>query len=216
LYGFPAVPQQQNWLQGKIVMGLGLKRLMAIVGICAGLALVAAPIFGIGFSQDSATASNGAKAHIAEAQPPAKLGPSGLPVPRFVSLKRNKVNVRKGPSTDHRVTWIYTSKGYPVEIIAESDNWRRIRDAQGDEGWVFHSLLSGMRTSVVSPWGSATQVPLLVEPLSGATAVASLSSGVMGSIGKCDGQWCMITVPGFSGWVQQDRLWGVYPGEKIE
>ncbi len=189
---------------------------MAIAGICVGAGFVATAIFSIGFSQDSATANNTTKTLVSETRPNSNLGPSGLPVPRFVSLKRNKVNVRKGPSTDHRVTWIYTSKGYPVEIIAESDNWRRIRDAQGDEGWVFHSLLSGTRTSVVAPWGDATQVPLLSEPLSGATAVASLSSGVMGSIGKCTGQWCMIAVPGFSGWVRQDRLWGVYPGEQIE
>ena len=196
-------------------MSFGRQRIMTIAGLCIGSALVGVAMFSFGFSPESATAS------LDNAPPkvmaiPAKLGPSGLPVPRFVSLKRDKVNVRKGPSTEHRVKWIYTSKGYPVEIIAESDNWRRIRDAKGDEGWVFHSLLSGSRTSLVAPWGNATQVPLLSEPHSGAPAVASLSSGVMGLIDQCTGEWCMIGVPGYSGWVKQDRLWGVYPGEPIK
>ena len=126
------------------------------------------------------------------------------------------MNVRKGPSTDHRVKWVYTSKGYPVEIIAESDNWRRVRDAQGDEGWVFHSLLSGSRTAIVSPWGEATQIPLLSEPHAGSPVIASLSSGVKGIIDNCNGEWCMIAVTGYSGWVEQERLWGVYPGELFQ
>src|SRR5262245_19459591 len=76
---------------------------------------------------------------------------SGLPVPRFVSLKPDRVNVRGGPTRDHEVTFVYTRAGLPVEITAESDNWRRIRDWEGSEGWVYHSLLSGRRTAVVMP-----------------------------------------------------------------
>ena len=75
---------------------------------------------------------------------------SGLPVPRFVSLKSDHVNVRGGPNKDHDVAWVYTRPGLPVEITAEYENWRRIRDSDGAEGWVYHSLLSGKRTAVVS------------------------------------------------------------------
>ena len=71
-------------------------------------------------------------------------------MPRFVSLKSDKVNVRGGPTKDHDVTWIYTRAGLPVEITAEFDNWRRIRDWEGSEGWVYHSLLSGRRTAMVT------------------------------------------------------------------
>src|SRR5262245_43789677 len=71
---------------------------------------------------------------------------SGLPLPRFVSLKPDRVNVRGGPTRDHEVAFVYTRAGLPVEITAESDNWRRIRDWEGSEGWVYHSLLSGKRT----------------------------------------------------------------------
>ncbi|MGI9481288.1 MAG: SH3 domain-containing protein [Hyphomicrobiales bacterium] len=191
-------------------------RIFALAGLCVGACFVLAAVLSIVFSQGSATASYGNDANAVKAMPPAKLGPSGLPVPRFVSLKRKKVNVRKGPSTDHRVKWVYTSKGYPVEIIAESDNWRRVRDAQGDEGWVFHSLLSGSRTAIISPWGEATQIPMLSEPHAGSPVVASLSSGVMGLVDNCNGEWCMVAVTGYSGWVEQGRLWGIYPGERFQ
>src|SRR3954468_24393846 len=76
---------------------------------------------------------------------------SGLQVPRFVSLKSDRVNVRGGPTKDHEVSWIYTRAGLPVEVTAEFDNWGRVRDWEGAEGWVYHSLLAGRRTALVSP-----------------------------------------------------------------
>ena len=72
-------------------------------------------------------------------------------MPRFVSLKSDRVNVRAGPNKDQDVAWVYTRAGMPVEITAEFENWRRIRDWEGAEGWVYHSLLSGRRTAVVVP-----------------------------------------------------------------
>ena len=77
---------------------------------------------------------------------------SGLPLPRFVSLKADKVNLRAGPTREHEVTWVFTRAGLPVEITAESENWRRIRDSEGTEGWVYHALLSSRRTVLVAPW----------------------------------------------------------------
>ena len=77
---------------------------------------------------------------------------SGLPVPRYVSLKTDRVNLREGPSKDHRTAWVFQRAGLPVEITAEHETWRRIRDAEGTEGWVLHSLLSGRRTALVMPW----------------------------------------------------------------
>ncbi len=81
---------------------------------------------------------------------------TGLPLPRYVSLKSDKVNLREGPSKDHRTTWVFERAGLPVEITAESDNWRRIRDSEGTEGWVLQSLLSGRRTALVAPWKKET------------------------------------------------------------
>ncbi|MEZ5828802.1 MAG: SH3 domain-containing protein, partial [Hyphomicrobiales bacterium] len=104
-------------------------------------------------------------------------------VPRFVSLKSDKVNVRRGPSTDQSIVWVFSRAGLPVEIIAESENWRRVRDSEGADGWVFHSLLSGRRTVLVSPWDKGqTAVALHASPSTGSRAVAQLQSGVLGNV----------------------------------
>ncbi|HEY7300345.1 MAG TPA: SH3 domain-containing protein [Xanthobacteraceae bacterium] len=141
---------------------------------------------------------------------------SGLPVPRFVSLKPDRVNVRSGPTRNHEVTWVYTRAGLPVEITAESDNWRRIRDWEGAEGWVYHSMLSGRRTALVKAREADALVPLLAKPDPAAEVTARLQSGVLASVRQCTGAWCRIAGSGFDGWVAQDRLWGVYPDEKVE
>jgi SH3-like domain-containing protein len=141
---------------------------------------------------------------------------SGLPVPRFVSLKPDKVNVRGGPTRDHEIAWQYTRAGLPVEITAESDNWRRIRDWEGSEGWVYHTLLSGRRTALVNAKKKDTVVPLHAQADASAPVVAQLQSGVLGTVKQCTGSWCRIIGAGFDGWIAQERLWGVYPNEKVE
>src|SRR6516225_127735 len=141
---------------------------------------------------------------------------SGLPLPRFVSLKPDRVNVRGGPTRDHEVTFVYTRAGLPVEITAESDNWRRIRDWEGSEGWVYHSLLSGRRTAVVTPKDKKELVPLYDKDDANAAVIAQLQAGVLGLVKRCTGSWCRIAGPGFDGWVVQEQLWGVYPNEKVE
>src|SRR3984885_13137712 len=88
------------------------------------------------------------------------LSSSGLPVPRYVSLKSDHVNVRAGPTKDNDVAWVYTRSGLPVEITAEFENWRRVRDSEGAEGWVYHSLLSGRRTAVVTMKSKDDLAPL--------------------------------------------------------
>ena len=144
-------------------------------------------------------------------------GKTTLPVPRFVSLKSDKVNVRKGPSTDQSIVWVFSRAGLPVEIIAESDNWRRVRDSEGADGWVFHSLLSARRTVLVTPWSKGDErVPLHDSKSSSSRAVAELQSGVLGNVLSCDGEWCDISVDDYSGYVEQDKLWGVYRGEEIK
>lgn len=141
---------------------------------------------------------------------------SGLPIPRFVSLKSDRVNVRSGPNKDQDVRWVYTHAGMPVEITAEFENWRRIRDWEGAEGWVYHSLLSGRRTAVVMPNPKTELVPLYEKPDAKSDEVAKLQSGVLGSLKSCDGEWCQFVGKNFSGYVRQDRLWGAYPKEKVE
>jgi SH3-like domain-containing protein len=141
---------------------------------------------------------------------------SGLRIPRFVSLKADRVNVRSGPNKDQDVRWVYTRAGMPVEITAEFENWRRIRDWEGAEGWVYHSLLSGKRTAVVVPTLKTDLVPLYDSPDVHSTIVARLQSGVLTQIKSCTGKWCEVSGKNFSGYIVQDRLWGAYPNEKVD
>lgn len=188
-------------------------RFREVAGIGMALGLAFALALGLAFigTSGQAGAQEGA-------QPTVAKGPSsGLNVPRFVSLKSDKVNVRRGPSNDQSIVWVFARAGLPVEIIAEADNWRRVRDSEGADGWVFHSLLSGRRTVLISPWSKGKEAVALHSGRStGSRAVAQLQSGVLGNVVTCDGEWCELTVDNYSGYVEQDKLWGVYRGEEIE
>jgi SH3-like domain-containing protein len=151
-----------------------------------------------------------------DAAPIATGAVSGLPVPRFVSLKADRVNVRTGPNKDQEVRWVYTRAGMPVEITAEFENWRRIRDWEGAEGWVYHSLLSGKRSAVVVPTLKDELVPLYEDADVESRVVARVQAGVLGLLRSCTGKWCEFAGKGFDGWIRQDRLWGAYPNEKVE
>ncbi|MEM7566541.1 MAG: SH3 domain-containing protein [Pseudomonadota bacterium] len=155
----------------------------------------------------------------------ARGGSSGLPIPRYVSLKSNPVNVRRGPARDHEIAFVYEKAGLPVEVFGEYDNWRRIRDADGDEGWVYHALLSGRRTALVAPWllrdETAEPVDLKASGSADARTVARLSPGVLADVEACDGRWCRLSGEGpsgtaYDGWMAQDQLFGVYPGEVVD
>ena len=150
------------------------------------------------------------------AAPGAKAGASGLPVPRFVSLKAGRVNVRVGPGEDYKIAWVFTKPGLPIEVIQEFDTWRRIRDSDGMVGWVFQSLLSGKRTAVVAPWAKGDPRPIRRDASPEAAITAYLEPGVMGEIDRCKDDWCRISGERFSGWITQDQLWGVYPDEQID
>src|ERR1700731_140887 len=114
---------------------------------------------------------------------------SGLPVPRYVSLKSDHVNVRAGPTKDNDVAWVYTRSGLPVEITAEFENWRRVRDSEGAEGWVYHSLLSGRRTAVIT-MKTKDEFATLYDRADPTSAVAArLQAGVVAPVKKCDSPW---------------------------
>jgi SH3-like domain-containing protein len=148
--------------------------------------------------------------------PGAEKAVSGLPVPRFVSLKAGRVNVRVGPGEDYKVAWIFTKPGLPIEVIQEFDNWRRIRDSDGAVGWVFQSLLSGKRTAVVTPWQKGDPHPIRSDDTPDATINAYLEPGVLGTVDRCRDSWCRISGAGYSGWIPANQLWGVYADEKID
>ena len=192
--------------RGTDVSGLGWLR------TCAGVALIGL----------LSSAAFGASAVNAPTSPGttvgAAVGKSGLPLPRFVSLKSGRVNSRIGPGINYPIDWMYLKPGLPMEVIQEFDNWRRVRDSDGAEGWINQSLLSGRRTAIVAPWqrGKKTQISLLAEPDPGAAAQVFLEPGVIGVIQSCNGDWCEMSIAGHTGWMNQSLVWGAYPGELVE
>lgn len=147
---------------------------------------------------------------------------TGLQLPRFVSLKSKRVNLRVGPGRKYSVQWLYVNPGLPVEIIQEYDQWRQIRDSEGIEGWVFHSLLSGKRTAIVTPWDKKsssndvnfTKAYAKNSPMTPITA--NLQSGLVVKVESCDASWCKITRDDFVGYLPKPKIWGVYPEEVFE
>jgi SH3-like domain-containing protein len=140
---------------------------------------------------------------------------TGLPLPRFVSLKSDNVNVRRGPGQEYDLAFTFVHAGLPVEIIQEFDNWRKIRDSDGAVGWVFHSLLSGERTALVAPWEDSGQHATYVAAAGSAAVVAYLQPRVIAKVEECTGSWCRLSGEQFEGWMEQERLWGVYPLEQF-
>ncbi len=143
---------------------------------------------------------------------------TGLPVPRYVSLKTDRVNLREGPSKEHRTSWVFQRAGLPVEVTAEFEIWRRIRDAEGAEGWVLHSLLSGRRTALVVPWSKTRDetISMVERADDRGQIVAKLSPNVLANVKSCAGSWCRVSVGEREGFIKQDRLWGVYPNERVD
>ncbi|MDB5441435.1 MAG: hypothetical protein JWM33_3862 [Caulobacteraceae bacterium] len=132
--------------------------------------------------------------------------PSGLAVPRYVSLKFGEVNARQGPSEDDKLLWTYRARGLPVQIIAETAEWRRICDPSGAISWVKKSGLDG-RSTVFNP-GAAT-LALLANPKVGAAASAYLKPRSVASLDRCVGDWCRVEAGSKGGWALRDQLWGV-------
>lgn len=131
---------------------------------------------------------------------------------RFVSLKPNEVNLRVGPGNNYPVEWVYLRAGLPVEITAEFDVWRRIKDIEGVEGWVHQSMLSGKRHALI-------QIPetlLYKKPDEHSCPLARLEGRVLLDLIGCKGLWCQVRVDSFKGWVLRETLWGVYPNETFE
>ena len=146
---------------------------------------------------------------------------SGLPLPRFVSLKSDRVNLRQGPGTDYPTAWVYRRAGLPLEVVQEFEGWRQVRDADGATGWVLQSFLSGRRTALVLPWElkpsvPAPQVSLRDDDSDKAKPVAIVEAGVIASIVTCNGKWCRVSVDNYRGWIEQKKLWGVYEGEAVK
>lgn len=130
---------------------------------------------------------------------------TNLPMPRFVSLKADVANARRGPGTDHRIDWVFKRRDMPLQIVAEYSNWRRVADRDGAGGWVHYTLLSGVRTVIVEDDMTA----LRAQPDADAQTNAYAEAGVIARLGECVPGWCRITADGNRGWAEVAALWGV-------
>jgi SH3-like domain-containing protein len=132
-----------------------------------------------------------------------------LPLPRYVTLKGNEGNARRGPGLTHRIDWVFTREGMPLKITAEYEHWRRVEDADGAGGWVHYSLLSGVRSVLISE----DMAQAFSQPDEKSDVVFQSELGVIGKLLQCIPDWCRISVEGEKGWVQKSTIWGVDPTE---
>lgn len=164
---------------------------------------------------------------LATLAPPAfaQSNPSGLPLPRFASTRSEPINVRVGPGQKYDIAWTYLKSGVPVEIIQEFDTWRRIRDADGSDGWIHQNLLAGTRHGYVTPLVANGEIALRASRSDESGVRARLGPGLKVTIKECDGTWCDVSVAGqdanqrsatYAGYLHQEELWGVYPDEVFD
>jgi SH3-like domain-containing protein len=148
---------------------------------------------------------------------PSAFRSTGYPIPRFVSLSKDEAFVRAGPAQHYPVKWTYRRAGLPLEIILEFENWRKVRDIDGQEGWVFYSLLSGNRTGIVK---DAELAPLFKKPKPDSGLAAQLQKGVIVRLDECEPGWCKAEIKtqneSLSGWLERKYIWGIYENENFD
>lgn len=134
-----------------------------------------------------------------------------LPLPRFVSLKSEEANIRKGPGLNYGIKYVYVKKNIPLEVIAEFEQWRKVRDIDGDEGWVHRAMLNGKRSITVTNYTHT----MYKSPSKDSYPMALVEAGVSAELLECEDTWCKIGVEEQKGWIEREALWGVYPDEKV-
>jgi SH3-like domain-containing protein len=143
---------------------------------------------------------------------------TGLPLPRFAALRSDEVNMRVGPSTSYPIEWTFQRRDLPVQIVGEFQLWRRIRDADGAEGWVHSSTLAGRRTTIIRPPANTQETTLRRRAEEGGAAVARLRPGVIARVRECEAgnPWCEVQVAGHRGYLRRAEMWGVGPEEEVK
>ncbi|MGD9615602.1 MAG: SH3 domain-containing protein [Alphaproteobacteria bacterium] len=137
---------------------------------------------------------------------------NGPKIPRFASLDADRINLRTGPGSRYPIDWVLMRRNMPVEIIAQFENWRRVREWDGTTGWVQQNLLTGKRHVVIAPGETR---PIHREPDPASPLVARAEPGVIGRLTECRASWCRIEAASVAGWLRRADLWGVYPDEKV-
>lgn len=166
---------------------------------------------GLCFSANSGVRAQ--EAGLDGASAPSAFRSTPYPLPRFVSIGSDQVFVRSGPGQRYPVEWEYKRKGVPVEIILEYDAWRKIRDFDGQVGWVHHTLLSGRRAGFVLGGGA---VSVHAKARDDSPVQAYVEPKALVDVSQCNGSWCHVNASGYKGWIAQKKLWGVYESEVFD
>lgn len=130
-------------------------------------------------------------------------------IPRFVSLKSGEVNMRTGPGSDYPISWVYSRKHLPVMIIEEYENWRKIKDPEGDSGWVFRAMIDGSRHAMIT----GKLEPLYRRPDSSSPVLLRAERGVIGKLEACRDDWCELEIDDMKGWIKRNKIYGVLKDE---
>ena len=133
---------------------------------------------------------------------------NNLPLPRWATLATPEANLRTGPGKRYPIDWVLKKQRLPVEITQEFDNWRRIREPGGSDGWIHRSMLSGVRHAMLKQDGT-----MFSQPNGDSRVLAKLQKGVIATLSQCQKDWCRLKVDQYDGWVRKKSLWGVYPDE---
>tara|TARA_A100001011_G_C13857096_1_gene653318 strand:+ start:96 stop:536 length:441 start_codon:yes stop_codon:yes gene_type:complete len=122
----------------------------------------------------------------------------------FLSLKKNKVNVRYGPSFESPVKFVYNKINLPIKQIDKKENWRRVIDFKNNSGWIHWSQLKPINSFI-----PLKEKILFKEPSNFSKPLAKIEKGRMLVIQKCKKKWCKIKSDKFKGWVKKDNVWGL-------
>jgi len=137
---------------------------------------------------------------------------TNLPIPRYVTLRSDKVYARSGPALRYPIQWVYKRDGLPVEIVQEFEHWRQVRGFEGETAWVHKSLLSGKRNALII---GEKLAPLYGGPGYDYQMLARLEPRVIAAIDRCEDDWCRISAGGYRGWLKRNSLWGIYADEDL-
>lgn len=180
-----------------IGMQESMKRSALLLSCVALLTLLALPVTAIADSEPAPDANE---------SPENKT--SGLPLPRFASLRFEEVNVRTGPGSRYPIRWVYKRKAMPIEIIEEFGDWRKLKDVEGDEGWSHKSQLTGTRSVIIREDSTLQRYPEADAP-----ALLKAHKGVTARLLECNADWCQMQIQSYKAWLPKKRIWGVYPKE---
>jgi SH3-like domain-containing protein len=133
--------------------------------------------------------------------------------PYWASISAGKAMMRTGPGQNYPATWLYVRADLPIQVVETYPNWRKVSDPGGTTGWMLQRLLSDRRTGLVT--GDSPQ-PLREDPGEDSKVRYLAEPGVVGRVSKCSGSWCLFDVRGRQGYIRQDQIWGVKPGETLD